>query len=76
MSELNALGFDSLPSGANFIFTKHKTKNASSICKDLRDQGIIVRHFSAPSKISNYLRITIGTKDQMEILLKSIKLMF
>jgi len=76
VSELNALGFDSLPSGANFIFTKHKTKNASSICKDLRDQGIIVRHFSAPSKISNYLRITIGTKDQMEILLKSIKLMF
>jgi len=73
VSKLGALGFDTLPSGANFIFTKHKTRKAEEMFKILREKGILVRYFSRPPKISNHLRITIGTKDQMEELIKAIR---
>ena len=62
---LLALGFDVLPSSANFVFAKpnHPTLSTKEIFESLRQQGIIVRHWDKP-RISDYLRITVGTDEQ------------
>jgi histidinol-phosphate aminotransferase len=61
---LRALNFDVLPSGANFIFAKHKTKSGVELTEKLREKNIIIRHFKKPTRIAPYLRITIGTEPQ------------
>ena len=71
--ELLLMGFETLPSGANFIFTKHRLKDAVIIFKKLRESGIIVRHFNEPERISQYLRITIGTQDEMRKFISILK---
>lgn len=73
VGELTNLGFDVLPSGANFIFAKHKTKGGAELTAKLREKSIIVRHFKAPSRIAAYLRITIGTDAQSKILVSALK---
>lgn len=60
---LGALGFDVLPSLANFVFASHPRRPAEEIAAALRERGVIVRHFRHP-RISNYLRITVGTDQQ------------
>lgn len=70
--ELTALGYKVLPSHANFIFARPKEGNASAVASILRDQGIIVRHFDKP-RISEYLRITVGTAEQHERLIDTLK---
>ncbi len=60
VDELSELGFDIIPSTANFIFVKHPKFNASDIAASLRKKAIIVRHFDA-KKIHQHLRISIGT---------------
>lgn len=57
------LGFDVLPSLANFVFTRHPAYDALRISQALRKRGILVRHFDQP-RINQYLRITVGTPDQ------------
>lgn len=69
---LTELGFECLPSGANFIFAKHKSIPGAKIFDDLRNAGIYVRHFGAP-RIDDYLRISIGTDEQMDELFKFLK---
>jgi len=69
--ELEELGFEVLPSKANFVFTRHKQKAGADIAAMLREQGIIVRHFDKP-RIGDFLRITIGTSDQNNALLKAL----
>jgi len=71
--DLVALGFDVLPSGANFIFAKHQTRDGAELSSALREHNIIVRHFKSPSRIAPYLRITIGTDAQSELLLKALR---
>jgi histidinol-phosphate aminotransferase len=71
--ELLLMGFETLPSGANFIFTKHKSKDAVMIFKKLRESGVIVRHFNEPERISQYLRITIGTQEEMRAFISILK---
>ena len=63
--ELTRLGFDFKDSRANFIFASHKTIPAREIFQALREQHIYVRYFDKP-RIDNYLRITIGTREQMQ----------
>jgi histidinol-phosphate aminotransferase len=63
VQDLQGLGFDILPSAANFIFARHPHEAAVDLAKGLRDVGIIVRHFAKP-RISEFLRITIGTEVQ------------
>lgn len=63
--ELSQLGFVSTPSTANFIFTKHPRIKGEQLYVELKERGILVRHFSDP-KISDYIRVTIGTRGQME----------
>ena len=63
VEQLNVLGFDTLPSTANFIFTRHPKHSGAKLYQALRDRGIIVRHFKSP-RIEEFLRITIGTDEQ------------
>lgn len=63
--ELMKLGFSFTDSKANFIFASHKKVPAKQIFEALRKADIYVRYFSVP-RIDNYLRITIGTKEEME----------
>jgi histidinol-phosphate aminotransferase len=66
---LKALGFQVLPSRANFIFARYPGKPGAEIFTGLRKRGILVRHFNK-SRISDFLRITIGTGSQMDFFLK------
>ena len=72
ISELTALGFETLPSTANFIFTRHPKHAGAKLYQALRDKGIIARHFKLP-RIENFLRITIGTDEQSGELVSALK---
>jgi histidinol-phosphate aminotransferase len=67
--ELEKLDFDVIPSEANFVFAAHKTIPATEIFEKARAAGIYFRHFNQP-RISNYLRITIGTREDMDTVLR------
>ena len=69
---LSELGFVFPDSSSNFIFAKHKTVSGKKIFEELRKRGIIVRRWDLP-RISEYLRITIGTDEQMDTLIKSLR---
>ena len=69
--KLAKLGFAVLPSSANFLFAAHESVPAEELFLMLREKHIYVRYFKSP-RINNYLRITIGTKEQMEIFLKEV----
>ena len=60
---LEALGFHVLPSAANFVFVSHARHAAAQLSAQLRDHGVLVRHFKQP-RISNFLRITVGSDEQ------------
>lgn len=62
---LAALGFSFMDSKANFLFVTHRTCPAKTLFLALREAGIYVRYFEKP-RIDNYLRITIGTDEEME----------
>lgn len=64
--KLETLGFVVLPSAANFIFIRHPSKRGKELFQALRDRGILVRHWDR-DRISEYLRVTIGTDEDMEI---------
>ncbi len=70
-TELEALGFDVLPSQANFVFTTHATWAARDLAQALRDRSIIVRHFDH-DRTANYLRITIGTEQEIDALIAAL----
>jgi histidinol-phosphate aminotransferase len=62
------MGFTVLPSAANFIFMKSLNVNGSDIFSALREKGILVRHFNT-ERISDFLRISMGTDNDMDIFL-------
>jgi histidinol-phosphate aminotransferase len=72
VQDLTELGFEVLPSGANFIFAKHPAWDGAELTAKLRERSIIVRHFKSPSRISPYLRITIGTDEQSKLLIAAL----
>jgi histidinol-phosphate aminotransferase len=65
------LGFEVLPSAANFVFARHPSHDGAALATALRQRAVIVRHFSAP-RISDYLRITVGTDGQIDRLLSAL----
>lgn len=67
-SELQKLGFEVLPSAANFIFVRHTQSKAADLYSALKKAGVLVRYFNKP-RIDNFLRITIGTDEEMDILI-------
>lgn len=70
--ELAALGFTFPKSRANFIFASHKEIKAQEIFERLKERNIYVRHWEKP-RIDDYLRITIGTDEQMDALFAALK---
>ena len=72
VSELKKLGFESTDSLANFIFVRHPTRCGEELYRELKARGILVRHFSKP-RLSDWLRITIGSREEMESLIKTLR---
>jgi len=72
--QLWRLGFDVLPSGANFLFARHPDHDAKALAARLRERGILVRHFAQP-RIEQFLRISVGTTAQCETLAEALRLL-
>ncbi len=70
--ELTRLGFTFPDSMTNFLFVTHEKVNAKALFEALKEKGIYVRYFNKP-RIDNYLRITIGTDEQMDALIAFIE---
>ncbi|WP_334107793.1 histidinol-phosphate transaminase [Methylobacillus sp.] len=73
VTELRNLGFVVLPSAANFIFARHAERGGADLAAMLRERNIVVRHFAKPARISDFLRITIGTDEQSQLLVQAMK---
>ncbi|MDD6796527.1 MAG: histidinol-phosphate transaminase [Clostridiaceae bacterium] len=71
-SELKVLGFKVLDSKTNFIFVTHPNISAKFYNQELRERGILARYYNSP-RIDNYLRITIGTREEMEAVIQATK---
>ena len=69
--QLEARGFAVLDSRSNFLFASTSRKDGGTLYKELKKNGILVRHFDAP-RIANWLRITIGTPEQMQALVETL----
>ncbi len=70
--QLENLGFQVLPSSTNFLFAKTDKMDGGELYLTLKSRGILVRHFTNP-RIDQYNRITIGTPEQMETLIRTLK---
>ena len=70
--ELALLGFETLPSQANFILTRHPHQDALALLQQLRERKILVRHFALP-RIHQHLRISVGTPAECQILIEALK---
>jgi len=70
--ELDRLGFIYPKSYANFIFVTHPRFSGEKIFKVLKEKGIYVRHWNKP-RISEYLRITIGTDEEMQAVVEFLE---
>lgn len=68
---LTALGFTLTSSRANFVFARHKALGGKYLYDELRRRGILVRRFDLP-RIEDYLRITVGSRDDMKILIREL----
>ena len=71
--KLAELGFTFPDSKSNFVFAKHESVDATYIFEELKKRGIFVRHFSKPARIADYLRISIGTDEEMAAFIDSVK---
>ncbi len=60
---LSELGFEVLPSQANFVFARHKSRSGGELAAELRERGVLVRHFKG-ARTKDFLRITVGTEEQ------------
>jgi histidinol-phosphate aminotransferase len=71
-AQMQALGFEVLPSQANFLFTRHPQRDGAQLALALRERAILVRHFKA-ARIDQFLRITIGTDEECAKLVDALK---
>jgi histidinol-phosphate aminotransferase len=71
-AQMQALGFEVLPSAANFIFTRHPQHDGAQLAAALRERAILVRHFKS-ARIDQFLRITIGTDEECAKLVEALK---
>ena len=70
--QLKDLGFEVLPSQANFVFVRHPAHDAAQLAHALRERGVLVRHFSRPERIAQFLRISVGTPAQCDALVQAL----
>ncbi len=68
---LRQLGFTVLDSRANFLFARHPSLSGEEVYRDLKRRGVLVRHFNK-ARIRDFVRITVGTREQMERLLEEL----
>ena len=71
--EMKELGYVFSDSMSNFLFVTHPELSMEALFEDLKEQDIYVRHFNKPERIRNYLRISIGTDDEMDTLLAFLR---
>jgi histidinol-phosphate aminotransferase len=71
MAELQKRGFVTTDSKTNFVFAKHPSVSGEVIYTELKSRGVLVRHFTS-ERICNFNRITIGSKEQMEALMRKL----
>ena len=64
---MEKLGFETIPSEANFIFTRCKTIEGGALYRALKSKGILVRHWDKPT-IADWCRVTIGSREQMDMI--------
>ena len=69
---LQKLNFSVLDSASNFLFAKHSVVSGGELYRKLKEKGVLVRHFAKP-RLSEYIRITVGSKEQMEVFLEKVK---
>lgn len=72
VGELERLGFEVVPSAANFVFARHPQHDAAQLAQGLRDRNILVRHFRLP-RIDQFLRITVGTDEHCKVLEQALR---
>ncbi|MEJ1168083.1 histidinol-phosphate transaminase [Variovorax sp. CCNWLW235] len=70
--QLEDLGFEVLPSQANFVFARHPERDAAELAALLRERAVLVRHFKQP-RIAQYLRISIGSREQCSVLVQRLQ---
>ncbi len=70
--ELEELGFEVVPSVANFIFVRHPDLPGGALYRRLKERGVLVRHWDSP-EIEDYCRVTIGSMEQMQLLIRRIR---
>ena len=70
--ELSKLGFETIPSLANFIFTRCPNVDGGSLYRELKARGVLVRHWDRP-EIGDWCRVTIGTREQMDVFLDKVR---
>lgn len=73
-TRLESLGFEVLPSSANFLLVQHSTYDGGQLFAGLRERGVLVRHFNKAG-LNNFLRISIGTDDEMNTLLETLEVL-
>ncbi len=71
-AELEKLGFTTVPSQTNFILTKTAAIGGKALYQELKNRGILIRHFDKP-RLRDYIRVTIGTKDEMQAFVSTVK---
>ncbi|MDD3652843.1 MAG: histidinol-phosphate transaminase [Desulfotomaculaceae bacterium] len=71
-NELEKLGFEVIPSAANFVLIQHQNRKAGELFSALRQRGVLVRYFKLP-RIDNHLRVTIGTDGEMQEFIKQLQ---
>ncbi len=73
VQDLQDLGFEVLPSAANFVFARVPGRDGGEIAAKLRERSIIVRHFRKPARIAEFMRITVGTDEQCAGLIEALR---
>ena len=71
-AELEKLGFKTLPSKANFIFTRCPKVDGGTLYRKLKARGVLVRHWDKP-EIADWCRVTIGSREQMDVFLEKVR---
>ena len=73
VAALHTMGFETLPSEANFVFTRHPQHRGEALAAALRQQGVLVRRFAQPERIADHLRISVGDEAQTDRLLEALR---